>query len=87
MTDQTPNELLEALIEKLSGSVSPVWGTTFPANKRGFGRLQRLISDHGYNAVRMSLEYALAMRIVPKNKSAFPLMRTLCRGREETQAT
>lgn len=82
MTDPNPNELLEALVEKLNRDVSPIWGKTFPASKRGYSRLQRLISDHGYGAVRRSLEYAYDMKIRPKNTSAFPLMRTLCRGRE-----
>lgn len=75
------NDLLEALIDKL-GEVSPVWSRTFAGSPAvdvaGWKRTQLVIREYGESKVREAFEYCLATNVIPRGRSALPLMHAIC---------
>ncbi len=80
-----PDDLTDALIDKLAEQVSVKWRHTFPPNPGGYKKLQRLITTYGYMNVRESLQFALDARIVPHDATAMPLLTGLCRRRVKVE--
>jgi len=80
---------MAALLGRLE-EVSPKWTATFTAgagepDRTGYKALQRLIQQHGYDTVRSALEFALAQKMVPTGRSAYPLLAALCVSHPSTK--